>query len=43
MHKVAFSPIDGDTAFGEALLNGASKEELFSWYDELYEKFDLLA
>ncbi|EMK6669093.1 hypothetical protein V9J75_002575 [Vibrio fluvialis] len=43
LQKVAFSPIDGDPAFGEALLNGASKEELFSWYDELYEKFDLLA
>ncbi|MEH0093626.1 hypothetical protein V6235_11500 [Vibrio metschnikovii] len=43
LHKVAFSPIDGDPAFGEALLNGASKEELFSWYDELYERFDLLA
>ncbi|UPW18575.1 hypothetical protein M0C34_20560 [Agarivorans sp. TSD2052] len=43
LHKVAFSPIDGDPAFGEALLNGASKEKLFSWYDELYDKFDLLA
>ncbi|EGQ9938785.1 hypothetical protein [Vibrio vulnificus] len=43
LHKVAFSPIDGDPAFGEALLNGASKKELLSWYDELYEKFDLLA
>ncbi|HBH7908696.1 TPA: hypothetical protein NJ380_003963 [Vibrio parahaemolyticus] len=43
LHKLAFSPIDGDPAFGEALLNGASKEELLSWYDELYEKFDLLA
>ncbi len=43
LHKLAFSPIDGDPAFGKALLNGANKEELLSWYDKLYEKFDLLA
>lgn len=43
LYKLAFSPIDGDPAFGEALLNGANKEELLSWYDDLYEKFDLLA
>ncbi|WP_419239071.1 hypothetical protein ACN08L_23295 [Photobacterium leiognathi subsp. mandapamensis] len=43
LHKVAFSPIDGDPRFGQALVDGASKEELMHWYDMLYDKFDLMA
>ncbi|MBG5950860.1 MULTISPECIES: hypothetical protein [Proteus] len=42
LYKIAFSPIDGDPALGEALLNGASKDELCVWYDKLYEKFEQL-
>lgn len=43
LHKVAFSPIDGDPRFGQALVEGATKEELMHWYDMLYDKFDLMA
>jgi len=42
LSKIAFSPIDGEPKFGEALIKGASTDELISWYDELYEKFDVL-
>lgn len=42
LYKVAFSPIDGNPMFGEALMKGANKDELLSWYDALYEQFDSL-
>ena len=33
LFKIAFSPIDGDIKFGEALIRGASKGELLSFYN----------
>ena len=42
LFKIAFSPIDGDIKFGEALIRGASKGELLSFYNKLYEQFEQL-
>ncbi len=40
IEKIAFSPIYGDTRFGEAILVGAASDELLQWYDKLYTKFE---
>lgn len=40
VNKIAFSPIYGDSDFGQTIINGGSSEELLKWYDKLFSKFE---
>ncbi|MDO6747832.1 hypothetical protein [Gilvimarinus sp. 1_MG-2023] len=40
LFKVAFSPIYGDPKFGGDILDGAESNQLLSWYDSLFSKFE---
>lgn len=40
VNKIAFSPIYGDKGFGEAILERCNSDELISWYDKLYSRFE---
>jgi len=40
VNKIAFSPIYGDSGFGQAIINGGSSDELLGWYDKLFSKFE---
>ena len=40
VNKIAFSPIYGDTEFGDAIINGCDSNELLKWYDKLFSRFE---
>jgi len=40
LHKIAFSPIYGDTEFGKMILNGASDIVLIDFYEQLFSQFE---
>lgn len=40
LEKIAFSPIYGDSKFGDSIINGESSEQLITRYDKLYSQFE---